>query len=729
MKTITFMVCKDNVLPDTVAFLHLCIKLIAHSEVLRTFSQQAARTQQSKTMAKSTSTSSSSFLDAPRIPRLPLIAGFVIVLIATLTRVGLAIYTGVSVGAEAVPVALWPDIFLKGLWFDLAVASVLLAPVCLYEAVLPNRWRASGWHSKLRFTWLWLAIALLIFGAVAEATFWLEFTTRFNFIALDYLIYTSEVIGNIRESYPVGQILSGIGALAAALLLLIRPAVKRADQRGVSAWQRVGLVAMAVVVAPAMMYFANVDQMEEPLLARGQAVQAQKNAYASELSGNGLFTIAAAQRRNELDYDKFYRTMPQAQANAALAALGVKRTPLGEPRQTDLSKDIASNVTPFSSKPKNIIMISVESLSAEFMDSYGGKNGVLKGLTPEMDKLGSEGMKFDRLFATGTRTVRGLEALSLGTPPIPGQAIVRRPANGNLSTMGELLKHQGFSTFFFYGGYGYFDNMNAYYAANNYRVVDRTDIPKDKVGFENVWGVADEFLFDHVIRTLDDKSDKGTDNKPFFAQIMTTSNHRPYTYPAGRIDIPSPGGRDGAIKYTDYAIGKFIKDASKKPWFKDTLFVIVADHCASAAGKTRLPVGGYHIPMIFYAPALLKPAVFAPIVSQIDIAPTLMEVLGKNGSAQFYGKSMFDPGPPAERAFISNYQALGYLKNDVLTVLLPKQEVESYQVDPKTFVTTPAPVNEKLRDEAIAYYQTASKAFKTGALIAPFYPLSTNKKP
>ncbi len=690
---------------------------------------------------------------APAVPRIPVIAALVALVIYTLTRLGLAVFTGFEgagtamqfKGFDAVPLPLWPEIFFKGLWFDLCVISVLIAPICLYEAVLPNTWRKKGWHKALRFTYLWLAIALLLFGAVAEATFWLEFSTRFNFIALDYLIYTSEVIGNIRESYPVGQILAAIGAVAAVLLLAISAGVNRADANGVTVLQRIGLALFVCFVPVLMMYAGNVDQMEKqyvPTLSEATTSQLPaevrklagipqdgavnpKNAYATELSGNGLFTIAAAQRRNELDYDKFYRTMPQAQANTALVAMGVKRTSLGDTRKADLSDEPATNVTPFSSKPKNIIMISVESLSAEFMDSYGGT----KGLTPEMDKLGKAGMKFDRLFATGTRTVRGLEALSLGTPPIPGQAIVRRPAHDHLSTMGELLKHQGFATFFFYGGYGYFDNMNAYYAANNYRVVDRTDIPKDKVGFENVWGVADEYLFDHAIRTLDDSSEKGTDGKPFFAQIMTTSNHRPYTYPAGRIDIPSPGGRDGAVKYTDYAIGKFIKDASKKPWFKDTLFVIVADHCASAAGKTRLPVTGYHIPLIFYAPGLLKPTVFSPIVSQIDIAPTLMEVLGKNGSAQFFGQSFFDPGPPAERAFISNYQALGYLKNNMLTVLLPKQVVEGYLVDPKTLATTPSPVNPQLLDEAIAYYQTASKAFKTGALKAPFYKEVEPSKP
>jgi phosphoglycerol transferase MdoB-like AlkP superfamily enzyme len=705
---------------------------------------------------------------APTIPRIPLIAAVVALVIYTLTRLGLAVFTGFE-GAnfknlETVPLPLWPEIFLKGLWFDLCVISVLVAPICLYEAVIPNSWRQKAWHKALRFTYLWLAIAMLLFGAVAEATFWLEFSTRFNFIALDYLIYTSEVIGNIRESYPVGQILAGIGAVAAVILLLIRSRVKQADEDGVTAVQRMCLAVFVCTVPALMMYFGNVDQMEKQYLPMVSAQTSSnlpagirklagipptgeispKNSYAAELSGNGLFTIAAAQRRNELDYDKFYRTIPQPQANTALVALGVKRTSLGDARKSDLSDEPATNTTPFSSKPKNIVMISVESLSAEFMDSYGGKNGEMRGLTPEMDKLGKAGMRFDRVFATGTRTVRGLEALSLGTPPIPGQAIVRRPGNDHLSTVGELLKHQGFATYFFYGGYGYFDNMNAYYAANNYTVVDRTDIPKDQVGFENVWGVADEYLFDQALRTLDDKhakaeavekvgkTEKGSkapEAQPFFAQIMTTSNHRPFTYPSNRIDIPSPGGREGAVKYTDYAIGKFIKDASKKPWFKDTLFVIVADHCASAAGKTRLPVAGYRIPLIFYAPALLKPAVFSPMISQIDIAPTMMEVLGKNGSAQFFGRSVFEPSPVPERAFISNYQALGYMKDNLLTVLLPKQVVESYQVDPKTLATTPAPVNAQLRDEAIAYYQTASKAFKTGALKAPFYvnPASTTE--
>jgi phosphoglycerol transferase MdoB-like AlkP superfamily enzyme len=314
--------------------------------------------------------------------------------------------------------------------------------------------------------------------------------------------------------------------------------------------------------------------------------------------------------------------------------------------------------------------------------------------------------------------VRGLEALSLGTPPIPGQAIVRRPSNEHLATLGELLEHQGYSIFFFYGGYGYFDNMNTYFRNNDYQIVDRTDFPSESIVFENIWGVADEVLFANTLTVLDTAT---LNKKPFFAHVMTVSNHRPYTYPDGRIDIPSPGGREGAVKYTDYAIGQFIEQAKTKPWFKDTLFVIVADHCAAVAGNTKLPVASYHIPMIFYAPDMLTPSTYSRMASQIDLAPTLIDLLGAKGDDHFFGQSLFESTPLPERVFISNYQELGYYKNGVLTVLAPKQRADAFQIDPLTYASTPTAIDQTLLNEAIAYYQTASRAYKQGDLRSPDY--------
>lgn len=587
-----------------------------------------------------------------------------------------------------------------GVWFDLWTLSYCLAPVLLLSAAIPDRWRKKPTTHAIKWILAWPVISILLFASVSEFIFWQEFSTRFNFIAVDYLIYTNEVIGNIRESYPVAQILLAIGASSWLLVSLARKHIRFEDKPYTPA-RRIALLCFAILLPLASYGAAEIDQM-----------QITGNAYANELAGNGLFSLAAAMRRNDLDYDKFYKTIPQAEANRILASDGVSRTPLLQPHRLTGKNNLPAQqeLGGFTRKPRNIVLITVESLSAEYLGAYGGR----KQLTPYLDKIAAEGLVFDRVFAIGTRTVRGLEALSLGIPPIPGQAVIHRQNIDHLATIGEVLEAQGYSTFFLYGGYGYFDNMNAYFRANDYTVIDRTDFSQNEITAENVWGVDDESLLNHALGTLDSAY---TSKKPFFAHLMTTSNHRPYTFPQGRIDLPQ-GNRSGAVKYTDYAIGKFIEHAHTKPWFKDTLFVIVADHCASVAGKTKLPVAKYHIPLIFYAPDMLKSGHENRLASQIDIVPTLLDLLGEKGGDLFFGKSIFqaEKNGTTPRAFISNYQELGYYKDDSLIVLSPKQKVESYKINPRTFEATPFEPNRQLVAEAISYYQTASRAFKFGAL-------------
>ena len=478
-------------------------------------------------------------------------------------------------------------VILKGLWFDVAALAYLIVPWLLFSALMPNALSSKLWVNKARWVMAFLVLFGLIFGAVSEFIFWQEFTTRFNFIAVDYLIYTNEVIGNIRESYPVPLILLGIALIVLAVLFALSKLV-RFDAAQQPARKKFGLISAAIALPVLSYQFANVDQMEF-----------SKNAYANELAGNGIFSFSAAARRNELDYDKFYKTIPQAQALDILKSVGVNRQPTGGVMPAAYSNNAQRTkaLGPFKRRPKNVVLISVESLSAEYLGAYGNQ----ENLTPYLDKLASESLVFDKLFATGTRTVRGLDALSIAIPPIPGQAIVHRPNSDHLATIGELLEAKNYSTFFIYGGYGVFDSMNTYFRGNDYKVVDRTDFDKATIQSENVWGVDDESLFKNSIKILDQNIKS---NRPFFAHIMTTSNHRPYTFPAGKIDLPQ-GNRRGAVKYTDYAIGQFIENAKTKPWFKDTLFVVVADHCASVAGKTKLPVAKYHIPLFFYAPDLL----------------------------------------------------------------------------------------------------------------------------
>jgi phosphoglycerol transferase MdoB-like AlkP superfamily enzyme len=267
---------------------------------------------------------------------------------------------------------------------------------------------------------------------------------------------------------------------------------------------------------------------------------------------------------------------------------------------------------------KNVVLISIESLSADFMQHYGNKDKI----TPFLDSLANKSLMFTNLYATGNRTVRGLEALTLNIPPTAGESIVKRQNNKNKFSTGSLFKSKGYHVKFLYGGYSYFDNMEDFFKGNGYDIVDRNNFKPEEISFANVWGVADEDMANKAIQVMNQEAQTG---KPFFNHWMTVSNHRPFTYPDGRIDIPGTAkSRDGGVKYTDYSLRKFFEMARKQSWYNNTVFVIVADHCASSAGKTELPMDKYRIPAMVYAPdGSVQPQQFAKLMSQIDLMPTV----------------------------------------------------------------------------------------------------------
>lgn len=609
--------------------------------------------------------------------------------ISLFTRVGLALFSG-----EPFSLSDWMRFLAVGVIFDLAVLVWVLLPWTLYEALLPRN-VAVGRLGRAEAAWAMLCAALFLgfflVVAAAEFAFWGEFNSRFDFIAVDYLVYTHEVLGNIWESYPIILWLTGVLVLCLAAVWLTWPR-KSARGRGPATkrWRRV-----AVTGGLAGLSLFAVDQ---------RLAEYPPNAFVEQLSTNGLYDLFHAYRHNELDYDRYYPVLKPAELGPEIRGL------LAEPNsrftgETGIDRAITADHSP---REVNVVLISVESLSADYLGVFGNT----EHLTPELDRIAADGLLFTNLYATGTRTVRGLEALSVGTPPTPGQSIVRRPGNDDLENLGEELGEQGWAPYWIYGGYGFFDNMNAYFEANHYTVVDRAEMDAENlpIHHENIWGIADEDLYSLALVKLDREFERGD---RFFAHIMTTSNHRPYTFPEGRIDLPQKH-REGAVKYTDWAIGDFLRRAAEKPWFDNTLFVILADHTAKAAGKTDLPPSRYHIPMVWYAPKLLKPGIMPRLMSQIDVAPTLMSWLGLSYESRFFGYDMFSLEPGRERAFISTYQKLGYLKDGRLVVLDVKRP---------PMVTDGLPLNgqrpetdDELIREATAWYQEASRLFKAGGL-------------
>jgi phosphoglycerol transferase MdoB-like AlkP superfamily enzyme len=253
--------------------------------------------------------------------------------------------------------------------------------------------------------------------------------------------------------------------------------------------------------------------------------------------------------------------------------------------------------------------------------------------------------------------------------------------------------------------------MNAFFGGNGFRVLDRTHVAKKDITFANAWGACDEDLLRWTLRQADEDAATG---RPFYHFVMTTSNHRPFTYPEGRIDLPSKtSGRAGGVKYTDFAIDQFLREASTHAWYRNTVFVIVADHCASSAGRAELPVEKYHIPMIIYAPGgQVKPGVVDTLCSQVDYAPTLLGQLGMSYPSRFYGVDLFrQPQGWKGRALIGNYQKLGLYTEGHLSVLSPVRRFGDYAHDPKTAELKALPDRTSQVDDAISLYETASWLF------------------
>ena len=600
------------------------------------------------------------------------------------TRLVLLVKTGSGADWGVVPLA---GAFMVGLFFDLVALSYAIIPAVLYVMLLPDALARQGWQRRLVTGCFGVAAFVMLFISASEWFFWDEFGVRFNFIAVDYLIYTNEVIGNIWESYPLLQI---IGGLLALTLGVVWPLGRRGYLtfwlRSEMSLRRRLLTGVLVLLAPVLAFVA-VD---------GRLLPDFSNAYNHELAQNGPYAFGAAFRNNSLNYEEFYETTEPRQAFAAARKLvATDNATFLSDGPLDLSRQITA-VGP--EKRWNVIQITVESLSATFIGAlHQGE------LTPQLDRLFGESLVFTNFYATGTRTVRGMEALSLSVPPTPGNSVVRRPDNENLFSLGSLFQARGYDTTFLYSGHGYFDNMNYFFSHNGFRVVDRASQPSDAITFANIWGACDEDLYRWVMAEADRSYAVG---KPFFHFVMTTSNHRPYTFPVGKVDSPQ-GHRSGAVRYTDFAIADFLQRARAKPWFANTVFVIVADHCANSAGRTELPLQKYQIPLIIYNPGLFSPRKVDTLCSQMDYAPTLLGLLNWSYKSRFFGRDVLRLDAADGRALVGSYQTLGYLRDHLLVALKPVRRHAAYQINPGTLEALRCDMPLDKLNEAIAYYQTA----------------------
>ncbi|HNR21740.1 MAG TPA: LTA synthase family protein [Steroidobacteraceae bacterium] len=575
---------------------------------------------------------------------------------------------------------------------DIVQALYLLAPFALLAWLAPDRWfRTRG----MRVTILALA-ALFVFQmgfvAVAEYYFFEEFDSRLNLVSVDYLMYPTEVVGDIRSEYPVIPIVLVVALLAAATAYVLRRPLL-AGTRAASGFGARSATALvyALLVATAVVA---IDR---------DSFSFSTNRVTNEIAANGAASFFNALRTSEIDYHAYYATADRA---ANLDALRTTLARGGGRLVDDRGIDRTFPARPDGLGRLNVVVIVSESFGAEFSRAFGGQHD----WTPYFDEYARQGIMFTNMYASGTRTVRGLEAITASIPPIPTTSILHRPGNTGIANWGAVMRELGYSTSFFYGGYGSFDGMNAFFAGNGFEVADRREIDTP-VRFENIWGVADEDLYDLAMRRFDALADTG---KPFFAIVMNTSNHKPFTFRPGVPGVKAEGGgRESGVRYADYAQAYFLREAAAHRWFDDTVFVIVADHGARVYGREDIPLRTYRIPMLVYAPKHIAPERVDTLTTQIDVAPTVLGLLGLPYRAPFFGQDVRHAPPTDEPiALFSHNHDVALLREHELAILGLKKAVTNLSYDAANDAYAPAPADRRLDALAIAYYQTAYEMFR-----------------
>lgn len=560
-------------------------------------------------------------------PYAPLIVMFISGLVLlSLTRLGLVAWKWERVQATGELC----QILLQGVRVDIIQLGLLAIIPVLLSPILATRKLFKVWRG-FTYWWVLLSLVLLVFLEAATPGFILEYDVRPNRIFVEYLKYPHEVFGMLWQGFKTELVFGLVMTLVAfvAVAKLLKP-WRQAEAKWAN--PAVWLVWPLILVLTVLGVRSTLTHRP----ANPALFAITQDSMVNSLILNSTYSVfyAAYSLQHEAKSSAIYGKLPREKI---FALTGAQAADI--PTLTTLVPSVTRH------KPLNLVILLQESLGAGFVESLGGKP-----VTPNLEALKNEGIWFTHLYATGTRSVRGIEAVVTGFQPTPSDSTVKLDlSQKNFFTLASLLSKRGYLTEFIYGGESHFDNMRSFFMGNGFQqITDQPDF-KNPV-FVASWGASDEDLLNKTHEQLMAHHASG---KPFFTLAFSSSNHAPFEFPDGRIELyEQPKATDNnAVKYADYAIGEFFKKAKASPYWNDTVFLVVADHDIRVRGDSLVPIEHFHIPALILGGAV-QPKTVDAIASQIDLPVTVLSLMGiaaqhpmtghdlSNVSADYRGRAM-----------------------------------------------------------------------------------------
>ena len=586
----------------------------------------------------------------------------------------------------------WVTLLGFGLRIDLASISYIIgipAVISLLISGIPYLNRV--WNILTRI-WLTSTFVLLIFMEASTPAFIEEYSLRPNRLFVEYLLYPKEVFSMLIEGHKLTLLMTSLITTITIILayqffrkqsILSRPQPKWFERP------------VLVVIVFTLAFLGARSSLQH------RAINPSYTAFTNDplvnsLTLNSTYSLlyAVSQMSGEVSSFELYPNMKQDDVITQIhKAMGLEKTQFTSSEFPTLHKQVA---TRHFDRPKNLVIILEESLGAQFVGSLGGLP-----LTPEYDKLVPEGWSFNNLYATGTRSVRGIEAVITGFVPTPARSTVKLPnSQTNFFTIAKLLGRQGYDTNFIYGGGAHFDNMKSFFLGNGFdSIIEEKDFLNPE--FLGSWGVSDEDLFSKANQDFVTKSKSG---KPFFSLVFSSSNHDPYEFPDNKIELYNTpkNTRENAVKYADHAIGHFFKLAKQENYWKDTVFLVVADHDARTTRSDLVPIPSFHIPALILGEGIV-PKQDNRITSQIDLAPTLLSLIGVDSTHPMIGQDMTNVGDDyIGRAIMQFNDNQAYMKGNQVVILQPQKSPKTFLYENPTLLPSNK-VDPDIINQAIAH--------------------------
>lgn len=587
-----------------------------------------------------------------------------------------------------------------GLRFDVVVVAALCTLPLLGHLLAPGSVLRSGLWARLRTAWFSLWILVITFNEAATPAFMAEFGVRPNRQYVEYLDTPGVVFSTIWQANRA-SLLTGIGVAALAAYFARRILQRVPAGLGTPApWVRV-LVLLPLLVG--LGYAARGSLGHRPLSVSNAALST--DATVNDLALNSTYSVAYAVRQmlDEQERLRGYGHLPEGEALARVeAGMQLPAGAFTAPGRS--TSHLLVPTAQLATKP-NLVILLQESLGAQYFASLGGQP-----VAQKLETWRDRSFWFDQLYASGTRSARGIEAVVTGFQPTRTSSVIKlEGAQQEFFTIARALKAQGYRTEFIYGGDASFDNMRRFFLNNGFdRVIDQADL-EATAGFSTTWGVSDEDLY---ARVHEEVASHYRDGRPFFTLVFSTSNHPPYDFPAGRIDLveqPKLTHRNAA-RYADHAVGSYLDRASRSAYWANTLFTVVADHESRSVGNQLVPIFSFHIPG-FIAGGPVQPRIVSRLASQMDLLPTTLSLMGLPSTVPATGidQSRTDLDGPGHAMMQFNENA-AWRVGDRVAVLMPHQPVREYRIAGTELL--PVPTDPDFARDALAEAQLPIQAYQ-----------------